>query len=262
MPVYTRNGHGIYFRDDGPRDGVPVVFSNSLGTDLRAWDPLLPHLREGLRLVRYDKSGHGLSDFAGERSIESHADDLAALMDHLGIGQAVIIGLSVGGLIAQALANAHKDKVRALVLCDTGHKIGTPDIWNPRMTAIEEGGMEAVLEPTMQRWFTPRYRGTNPDIALWRNMLVRTPARGYCAVGRAIRDADFTERTRAITVPTLCVAGSEDGATPPALVRELSKLIKGSEFREISACGHLPCIEQPEKLGSLITDFLEKNALL
>jgi len=262
MPILNHNGAGLHYRDEGPRDGLPILFSNSLGTDFRAWDPLLELLPEGLRIIRYDKSGHGLSDFAGERSIEAHADDVAALLDHLQIEKSVIVGLSVGGLIAQAYASANPNRTLALVLCDTGHKIGTPEIWNPRFEAIENGGMNAVLEPTMERWFTAAYRDTNPDFAMWCNMLTRTLAEGYCAVGRAIRDADFTECTREIKVPTLCVVGKQDGATPPALVQELASLIEGATVLEIDQCGHLPCIEQPKALADGITALLKDTALV
>jgi len=262
MPAFQHNGHAIHFADEGARDGLPIVFSNSLGTDFRAWAPLLPYLPGNLRIVRYDKAGHGLSDFAGERPIEAHAEDLAALLDHLKIDKAVVVGLSVGGLIAQAFANAHPARVLALTLCDTGHKIGTPDIWNPRIEAINAGGMDAVLEPTMERWFTAAYRAENADFPVWCNMLTRTSAEGYCAVGRAIRDADFTDRTRGIKTPTVCVVGKQDGATPPALVKELAGLIEGAKFVEIDNCGHLPCIEQPEALAAAITELLTENGLV
>lgn len=262
MPAFQHNGHAIHFADVGPRDGVPIVFSNSLGTDFRAWEPLLPHLPAGLRVIRYDKSGHGLSDFAGERPIEAHAGDLAALLDHLDVAKAVVVGLSVGGLIAQAFANAHPDRTLALALCDTGHKIGSAEIWNPRINAIVKDGMEAVLEPTMERWFTEPYRESNPDFPVWCNMLTRTSAEGYCAVGRAIRDADFTDRTRGIKAPTVCVVGAQDGATPPSLVRELAGLIQGAKFVQIEECGHLPCIEQPEALAAAIIRLLRDNGLV
>lgn len=262
MPAFQHKGHAIHYADQGPREGIPVVFSNSLGTDLRAWDPLLPLLPEPLRIIRYDKAGHGLSDFAGERPIEAHAEDLAALLDHLSVQSAVVVGLSVGGLIAQAFAAAHPARVMALVLCDTGHKIGTPEIWNPRFQAIEEGGMQAALEATMERWFTARYRAESTDFPLWCNMLTRTSAEGYCAVGRAIRDADFTERTRGIKAPTLCIVGAQDGSTPPALVRELASLIEGAVFEQIEECGHLPCIEQPEVLAAAIAGLLKDRSLV
>lgn len=262
MPAFNHQGHAIHFIDQGPRAGLPVVFSNSLGTDFRSWEPLLPLLPETLRLIRYDKAGHGLSDFAGERPIEAHADDLAALLDHLSIDRAVVVGLSVGGLIAQAFASANPSRTAALVLCDTGHKIGTPEIWNPRIEAIEKGGMQAVLDATMERWFTPLYRAENPDFPLWCNMLTRALPEGYCAVGRAIRDADFTDRTKALKVPTLCFVGAQDGATPPALVRELASLIDGAIYEEVEQCGHLPCIEQPEALAAAITGLLRDNKLV
>lgn len=262
MPAFQHNGHALHYADEGPREGLPIVFSNSLGTDFRAWDPLLPLLPPALRIVRYDKAGHGLSDFAGDRAIQAHAADLAALLDHLNIAKAVVVGLSVGGMIAQSFAAQHPDRIAALVLCDTGHKIGGPAVWNPRIKTIEQGGMDAVLQPTMERWFTARYRAENPSFPLWCNMLTRTSADGYCAVGRAIRDADLTESTRKIKAPTLCVVGAQDGATTPDLVRELANLIEGATFEQIEDCGHLPCIEQPEALAAAITGLLTDNGLV
>lgn len=253
-----KSGNGLHYRDEGPRDGTVVLFSNSLGTDFRAWDPLIPHLPHGLRLIRYDKAGHGLSDFAGERPISAHADDVLELMDHLGVRKAVIVGLSVGGLIAQAVCAQQPDRVSGLILCDTGHKIGNAEMWNDRIAKIEAGGVQALADPILERWFTKEFRGSAESFSAWRNMLTRTTNEGYCAVGRAIRDADYTAETAAIKVPTLCVVGAEDGATPPALVRELSNLIADANFVEIPACGHLPCVEQPEMLGESISCYLSR----
>ena len=239
MPAFQHNGRAIHFADEGPREGLPIVFSNSLGTDFRAWNPLLPHLPPGCRFIRYDKAGHGLSDFAGERPIEAHAEDLAALLDHLNIEKPVVVGLSVGGLIAQAFASAHPHRTSALVLCDTGHKIGTPEIWNPRIEAINAGGMNAVLEPTMERWFTARYRAEEVAFPIWCNMLTRTLPEGYCSVGRAIRDLDLPEGMRigaiihkgeVITPPVS--DGSLDGITRQVIFDLCDEL--GISIREAS----------------------------
>lgn len=248
-------GVALHFEDRG--EGPALVFSNSLGTDFRVWNPLLPYLPTGWRIIRYDKRGHGLSDLPpGPWSIEDHAADLAGLLDALEVRQAVICGLSVGGMIAQSLAASRPDLVRALILCCTGAKIGTPEIWNERIGWIREGGVDAILDGTMERWFTARFRADRARLAPWRNMVRATPLEGYVRTAEAIRDADLRRATAALRLPCLAVAGAHDGSTPPDLVRETAALIPGSRFELIEDAAHIPCVERPERLGALIGGVL------
>jgi len=243
----------------GSADAPALVFSNSLGTDFRTWDEVLPLLPAGLRTVRYDKRGHGLSDCPpGPWTIADHVSDLAGLLDSLGVKNAVICGLSVGGLIAQGLAASRPDLVKALILCDTGAKIGDDSTWNPRIDAVRSTGIASIADPILERWFSAEYRASSPEMPIWRNMLVRTPAEGYALTCAAIRDADCRESTAALRLPCLAMAGDEDGATPPDLVRETAALIPGSRFELIDGAGHLPCIEKPAVVAGLINDFLKE----
>ena len=180
-----------------------------------------------------------------------------ALLDHLGIARSVIVGLSVGGVIAQGLAALHPERVAALVLSDTAHKIGTEASWNERIDAVTRDGIASIADTIMQRWFTSAYRRPdNPDFVGYTAMLTRTPVDGYAGTCAALRDADLTESTRALKMPALCIVGDQDGATPPDLVRSMANLIRNSEFRIIPDAGHLPCIEQPDAVASLIGTFL------
>ena len=256
MNVLRLGTRALHYSDTGPRDGEALVFSNSLGTDLRIWEPMLAHLSPGFRVLRYDTAGHGLSDLAGERAIEDHAEDLIALMDHVGIDRATIIGLSVGGLIAQAVCKAAPDRVARVVFCDTAHKIGSDAIWNDRIALIERDGMEAVAEPTLERWFTAGFRNGATSFPIWRSMLVRTPSEGYCDLGRAIRDADFTDDCASMDVEALCICGAEDGSTPPALMQDFTSLLPRARYVELADCGHIPCVEQPKRLAGHIEDFI------
>ena len=198
----------LHVAEAGNPDGPPVVFANSLGTDLRVWDPVLPYLPAGFRYIRYDKRGHGLSDSVpGPWRIEDLADDLAGLLDRLGVRSAAVVGLSVGGLIAQALAARRPDLVRVLVLSDTAPKIGTAEAWNDRIAAVESQGIAAIADAILERWFSPGFRAEEPALALWRNMLTRSPVAGYVATCGAIRDADLTESTRTLRLPTLAMVG-------------------------------------------------------
>ena len=263
MQAIEVNGQVLHYRDEGPRDGTVVVFSNSLGTDLRLWNPLLPHLPDGLRLIRYDKRGHGLSTCPkAPYRIEDHRDDLIDLLDRLAIKRAAFVGLSVGGMIAQALAAKRPDLAQGLVLCDTGHKIGPPEIWETRIKAIREGGIAALSEAILERWFSQDFRkAKSSELALWRAMLTRTPVEGYLGTCYAIQKADLTEGTKGLSMPTVCLVGTEDGATTPELVGSLAALI-GCTLHEIEGAGHLPSVEAPEVMAGIIGNFLRENRLV
>ena len=249
----------LHYQDRGDH-GLPVVaFSNSLGTDFRIWDAVVDRLGNDCRIIRYDKRGHGLSEATpAPYAMTDHVTDLAALLDHLHVQSATIVGLSVGGMIAQGLAALRPDLVSALVLCDTGHRIGTAEMWNERIDAVTTAGIGSIADGILERWFTPSFRSPeNPEFAGYYAMLTRTTVDGYAGTGAAIRDCDLTESTRALSLPALCLVGDQDGATPPDLVRSMSELIDGAQFEIIENAGHLPCIEQPEVTVSLISDFLK-----
>ena len=250
----------LHYRIDGDPDGAPVVFANSLGTDLRLWDKVLPLLPHGLKFIRYDKRGHGLSSMPkAPYAMGALVSDVEKLCDQLNIRDCVFVGLSIGGMIAQGLAVKRLDIVRALVLSNTGAKIGTRDIWAERIDAVNAGGTAAVVDATMQRWFAKPFHDT-PDFHAWRTMFLRCPAEGWTGCGAAIAGSDFMTTTAALRLPTLGIAGSEDGSTPPDLVRETVDLVPGSEFHLIRGAGHLPCVEKPEEYAQVLGDFLSRHA--
>jgi 3-oxoadipate enol-lactonase len=240
-----------------------LVFINSLGTDFRIWDAIVPAFRDTHPMLRYDKRGHGLSDLGSPPyTIDDHVDDLCALLDHVGAGDVIACGLSVGGLVAQGLAARRPRQLRGLILCDTAHKIGTDELWNARIDAITSKGIASIADGILERWFTPAFRsGRRSELAGCRNMLVRQPAEGYAGTCAALRDADHTALVQKLAVPTLCIVGDQDGSTPPDLVKSMADLIAGSRFEIIANAGHIPCVEQPEALVALMRDFLSANEL-
>ena len=253
------NGVVLHHELRGAADRPVLVFANSLGTDFRIWNDVVTRLGDRYRMLLYDKRGHGLSEATpAPYALADHVNDLAALLDHHGIEKAAIVGLSVGGMIAQGLAALRPDLVAALVLCDTAHKIGTEEFWNARIDAVLENGIEAISDGILQRWFTPAYRSPdNADYIGYRTMLVRSPVQGYVGTCASVRDADLTESTRALNIPVLCIVGDQDGSTPPDLVRSAADLISGAEFRIIANAGHIPCVEQPAAVADLIAAFLK-----
>lgn len=257
------NAITLHFSDEGPASGPALIFVNSLGTDFRIWDAVVPAFSGNWRVVRYDKRGHGLSDAPpSPYSIDDHVDDLAGLMDHLGIETAVLVGLSIGGLIVTGLAARHPARVRALVLCDTAHKIGTNEMWDARIDMIRNGGIGATTDMVMQRWFSPAFHANRKsELAICRNMLERQPVEGYVGCCMALRNADHTAIYQGLKMPVLLLVGSNDGSTPPELVRAAHALIAGSTFVVIDGPGHIPCVEAPQQTISCIAAFLDEKRL-
>ena len=252
------NGIVLHYELSGAPDRPPLVFSNSLGTDLRIWDKVVEQLADRFRIIRYDKRGHGLSEATQPPyPLTDHVGDLVGLLNHLKIARTAVVGLSVGGMIAQGLAALHPERVAALVLCDTAHQIGTREFWDDRIDMVARKGLAAIVDPVMQRWFTAAFRKPdNPDYAGYVAMFTRCSVDGYVGTCASVRDADLTESTRALTVPTLCIVGDQDGSTPPDLVRSMANLIRNSEFRIVPDAGHIPCVEQPDAVAGLIGGFL------
>ncbi|MDU8925969.1 3-oxoadipate enol-lactonase [Alisedimentitalea sp. MJ-SS2] len=256
MHMADLDGVTLHYRLDGPETGPVVVFCNSLGTDLRAFDGLLPHLPQGLRILRYDKRGHGLSSCPpGPYSMGTLVRDAERLLDHLGLKEVVFVGVSIGGMIGQGLAIKRLDLVRGLVMSNTAAKIGQPSMWEDRIAAVRAGGIEALADGTMERWFTSAFRDT-PACLGWRHMLTRQPLEGYVGCMAAISGTDFYTPTSGLRLPALGIAGSEDGSTPPDLVRETTDLIPGAHFRLIRRAGHLPFVEQPAEYAATLAEFL------
>jgi 3-oxoadipate enol-lactonase len=253
------NGVVLHHEIRGAAGKPPLVFVNSLGTDFRIWNDVAARLGDRYRIILYDKRGHGLSEATpAPYAMADHVNDLAALLDHHGIEKAAVVGLSVGGLIAQGLAALRPDLVAALVLSDTAHKIGTAEFWNGRIDAVLENGIESIADGIMERWFTPAYRSPdNADFVGYLAMLTRSTVEGYVGTCAAIRDADLTESTRALQIPVLCLVGDQDGSTPPDLVRSTAALIRGAEFRIIADAGHITCVERPAAVADLIGTFLK-----
>jgi len=185
------------------------------------------------------------------------SNDLLGLLDQLEISQAVLVGISVGGMIALDFAASWPERIYSMVLCDTAPVIGTAELWNERIKKLRAQGMESMGEAILARWFAPTFKETSPAAYQgYYNMLTRMPVEGYTATCEAIRDADLTEAAKTIEAHTLILCGTEDVSTPPDLVRKLAELMTNAEFQEISGAGHSTCIEQPDQVAKQIKRFL------
>jgi 3-oxoadipate enol-lactonase len=256
MSFVRINGVLLHYRVSGPVGAPALAFVNSLGTDSRIWDAVTERLGARYRILCYDKRGHGLSDAPpGDYSLDDHLDDLTGLLDHVGFESIGLVGVSIGGLIGQGLALRAPQRLNGLVLCNTAPKVGDAAMWNARIDTVLARGTTAIADAVMERWFSETFRRERADeLAGWRNLFVRTDAAGYAATCATLRDTDLTAAIAGIDLPTLVVAGSEDQSTPVALVRDCASRIAGARF-EILNSGHIPSIEQPEALATLIDAF-------
>ena len=240
----------------GDPAGAPVVFLHALGLDSRMWGAVWPLLPRRARLIGIDLRGHGQSDVPpAPYAMGALIRDVERAMDERGLRDAVVVGLSVGGLIAQGLAAKRLDLVRALVLSNTAAKIGTRAQWDERAALVREKGVGALADGVLARWFGARTRDSDGARAM-AAILRATPPEGYAGVAAAIGGTDFITTTSGLRLPTLVIAGTEDGSTPPDLVRELAELIPGARHELIRGAGHLPPVDQPEAFATLLTAFL------
>ena len=254
MPVLLRPWGHMHFTDQG--SGHAVVYANSLGTDLRMWGGVADAL-PGHRHIGFDKRGHGLSATpATGWTVADLADDVAALMDHLGLNRAVIAGCSVGGMVAMAMAIRHPARCAALVLSNTAARIGTDDSWQARISAVETGGLGGLADTIIDRWFSARFR-QSPEALAWQTMLLRCDPAGYVGTCRALAQADLRAGVAGLTLPVLMLAGSDDLSTPPDLVRETAALIPGARVVVMQGSGHIPAIDAPDATARLIGEFLK-----
>lgn len=254
------DGCVLHVREDGPRDGPALLFSNSLGTDLRIWDAVVDALSSRWRCIRMDKRGHGLSAL-GEApiTIDRYAADALAVLDSLGVARAVMVGVSIGGMITQAAYAARSDAFAGLMMCDTAARIGAAETWQQRIDMVRTDGLAAMADTVLERWFAPAFHRDRPvDLDGYRQMLVRTPADGYAAACAALRDADYTAKTGNISVPCVVICGADDGATTPQVVSAFAASLPNARYVELPNVGHLPSLEAPDAVISELKTLLKE----
>ncbi|MCR9256765.1 MAG: 3-oxoadipate enol-lactonase [Alphaproteobacteria bacterium] len=262
MPEAQVNGVTLSYELAGRKDGPVMMFSNSLGTDRGMWDGQVEAFGASWRILRYDTRGHGGSELTeGPYTADLLADDAIALMDHLGIDKVHFCGLSLGGLTGQMIGLKAPERLLSLTLANTAAQFMTPEIWNQRIQMVSEGGMAAIADATMERWFTEGFRQREPGaIERMHAMLSAVPKEGYIACSCAVRDADTRAAIAGIAVPTQVIAGAQDMATPPEKGRYIADTIPEAGFVLIDPAGHISNIEQPDVFNKALSDLLARAA--
>ncbi len=243
---------------EGPADAPVLVLSGSLGTDHTMWEPQARALSERLRVVRYDRRGHGRSAVPpGPYTLADLGGDVLALLDRLGAERASFAGLSLGGMVGMWLAEHAPERIDRLALLCTGASFFDAATWAERAAAVREaGGPAGLAELTMERWFSERFRAEHPDVvARFRAGLASTPAEGYAACCEAIGSADLQDALGTIVAPTLVVAGEKDPSSTPEAGRALAAAIPGARL-EVVAGAHLASVECAAEVTRLLAEHL------
>jgi 3-oxoadipate enol-lactonase len=252
----------INYEISGKENAPVVVLSHSLACSLMMWNPQLKTLEANFRVLRYDTRGHGDSDApAGAYTLSQLALDVTGLLDALDIETVHFVGLSMGGMIGQCLALDHGRRLRSLTLCDTAAII--PDeaqpVWQERLDTVREKGMPALVDATLQRWFTPAYLKQNhPEVELIRRQILDTPVAGYIGCSEAIRKLNYLNRLSEIDLPTLIMVGEDDPGTPVSAAEVIHAHIAGSKLTVLPSAAHLSNIQQSEAFNAALSDFLRK----
>lgn len=249
-------GLATHIAVDGPPGAPPILLIHSLGTSLGIWEAQAEALSHGFRVVRYDLRGHGLTEVgAGPCTVEDLADDAAAVLDALGIAAAHVAGVSIGGMVAQALAARAPDRVRALILCDTAMAIPPPETWRQRAALVRAEGVAAIADTVVARWVSPAYLASPAGRGL-HHQLVRTPAHGYAALADALAVADLSPTTPTIRARTLIVVGELDPSTTVAAAEAMRDAIPGARLAVIPGALHVPMLDHADEVTAAILGFL------
>ena len=259
MPLAEVNGTTINYCFDGPVAGPVIMLSNSLASDLTMWDKQIPALVEaGYRVLRYDSRGHGQSGGSeGPYSIELLASDAVGLMNALGLEKVRFCGISKGGMVGQMLGTQYGDRLISLVLSSTSAYMPPREIWDERIETVQKNGMKAIVDATIDRWFTKTGQDRLPrDVEKIRELILNTPADGFCACCAAIRDMDQRDSISSISTRTLVVVGEQDQGTPVSAAEFIHERIASSQLRIISDAAHLINVEKARVFNDTILEFL------
>lgn len=259
MPIITADDGCTINVDVAGSDSAPaLMLSNSLGTNLNMWDQQVGEWSKHFRVVRYDRRGHGRSASPqGPYSMERFGRDVISVLDALKIKKTNWCGLSMGGMVGQWLGANAPDRVEKLVLSNTNSYYADKGPWNDRIKFARENGLEKLVDPNMERWFTAGFRANSPEIiAQMKAIFMTTDLGGYVACCEAIRDMDFRSSNPSIKAPTLVIVGAQDPATPPAQGEAIAKQISGAKVASLDAA-HISNMEHPKQYAEIVLNFLK-----
>jgi 3-oxoadipate enol-lactonase len=257
MPFAKLPDAQIHYEWSGNERLPVLLFSNSLGTNLRMWDGQVDAFTQHFRVLRYDTRGHGQSSVTpGPYTIQQLCGDVLGLLDTLRLDRVYFCGLSMGGSTGMFLGANAPQRFDKMVLCNTSPKFGTPETWQARIQAVQNGGMKAVAPGVIERWLTTCFRAAHAqETQSVLSMVEATDPHGYMANCAAVRDADMRPLLAKIRVPCLVVAGTHDLSATPADGRLLAHTIPGAEYVELPTA-HLSNVEARDEFNRHAVRFL------
>lgn len=250
----------LAYQDFGPRDARPVVFTGSIASSTDMWLPQLDALSDTFRVIALDHPGHGETpDASCLSTIPSLASSVLETLDSLGVDEFSVVGLSLGGAIAQWLA-AHSGRVNKAVFMCTGANLGGAPVWAPRVEQTRTHGVAPRVDGAVQLWVTGKFRQSHPATAdALARMIASTTGEGYATCAEALAGWNFADELARITVPVLTIAGPEDTSTPPEVVHAIADGVSGpAETLTLTAGGHVPTVEVPDEVTAAIRAFLSR----
>jgi 3-oxoadipate enol-lactonase len=252
------NGISINYQVDGPEGAPWIVFSNSLATSTAMWDEQAAALKSSFRVLRYDQRGHGGTEVPGGRyAFDTLLDDALGLLDALGVAKAHFAGLSMGGATALGLAERHPDRLDKVIVCDSPCQ-STPQSsqqWEERIAVAQKQGIDALVEPTVGRWFPPETLAKNPPhLDKVRAMFRATPVNGFIGCAAALADHDYASAIASVKRPVLFLVGEKDAPAPA--MRKLHEKLPGSRYVELPGAGHISNMDRPAEFNRALQDFL------
>jgi len=262
MPLANVNETLLHYSVEGPENGKVVMLANSLASDRTMWKFQAPVLTEaGYRVLRYDSRGHGQSASPpGPYSIEMLTLDALGLIDFLGLEKVHFCGISLGGMIGQLLGAFHGDCLHSLILCDTSSYTPSPEIWDERIQVVRKCGTSAVVDATIDRWFTKRgQERLQKEVEEIRRIILNTSSEGYCGCCAAIRNLDLRKAIGDISARTLIVVGEQDQGTPVSEAKSIKARIASSKLRIIPDAAHFVNVEQAGIFNDTILEFLDSS---
>ena len=256
------NGIEVNYEIHG-KEGAPwLTFSHSLACSVRMWDPQVAAFQDRFRILLYDTRGHGGSEAPkGAYTLDMLAEDLRQLLAELKIKRTHYVGLSMGGMIGQVIALTDPGVLDRVVLADTGHT-QTPETkkqWEERIRTAETRGMQPLVQPTLERWFTEPFRSNQPEaVDRIRKLIQSTPVPGYVGCCHAISNLNTTARLKEIEKPLLAIAGEQDAAAPGT--RYIGENVPGARLVMLASAAHIANIEQADAFNRALREFLSSPA--
>lgn len=259
------NGAELAYYIDGTPGRPWIVLVNGLATDHRLWDLQIPSLANNFRIMRYDTRGHGASSATpAPYSLDLLVSDLAGLMDHAGISQAHIIGLSLGGVTALGMALTHPSRVSSVVCCDARADAPPPYIafWKAKIATVRQLGLAGIIDETLSRWFTESTITASADqssLQLAKEMIRASSVEGYCGCAAALTGLEYLSSLHTLSVPTHFIVGASDTAAPPQIMSAMAEIVPQGRLDVIDHAAHLPNLEQPAAFNTSLAQALRLN---